>query len=63
VSRKKNVLNTSFRSATQATDSTCSGWSANSAATIPLRHRAPVIFLSRMYSRRAFAIWKSRFVR
>ena len=37
VSRKKKPLRTSFRSATQATDSTCSGWSAKIAATIALR--------------------------
>ena len=41
VSRKKNVLSTSLRSATQATDSTCSGWSANSAATKALGQNAP----------------------
>ena len=40
---KKNVLRTSFRSEIQATDSTCSGCSPNSAATSPLRHTAPVI--------------------
>ena len=43
VSIRKNVLSTSFRSETQATDSTCSGCSANRAATRALRHRAPVI--------------------
>ena len=40
---KKNVLNTSFRSDTQATDSTCRGWRAKRAATKALRQTAPVI--------------------
>ena len=38
----KNVLKTSLRSATHATDSTCSGCKANSAATTAGRHCAPV---------------------
>ena len=38
---KKNPLNTSLRSATQATDSTRSGWMANTAATKALRQNAP----------------------
>gem|GEM_PF-3964713 len=42
VSRKKNPLNTSLRSDTQATDSARNGWTANSAATNALRHRLPV---------------------
>ena len=37
------MLSTSLRSATQATDSTWSGWTAKSAATNALRQRAPVI--------------------
>ena len=40
---QKSVLRTSLRSAIHATDSTCSGCRANSAATHALRHRRPVI--------------------
>ncbi len=40
--RKKSVESRSFRSEIQATDSTCSGWTANRAATTQLRARAPV---------------------
>ena len=40
-SMKKNALNTSFRSDTQATDSTRKGWMANTAATKALRHSRP----------------------
>ena len=39
---QKSALSTSLRSEIHATDSTCSGCSANSAATNALRHRAPV---------------------
>ena len=46
VSMKKNVLSTSFRSETQATDSTCNGMQAKSAATKALRQNAPVRRLS-----------------
>ena len=42
-SSQKSVLSTSFRSAIHATDSTCSGWMPNSAATHALRQRCPVI--------------------
>ena len=40
-SRPKQVLNTSLRSATHATDSTCTGCSPNNAATSTLRQIAP----------------------
>ena len=41
-SSPKNALKTSLRSATHATDSTCNGCKANSAATNALRHVAAV---------------------
>src|SRR5438874_10350569 len=63
VSIKKNVLSTSFLSAAQATDSTCSGWSANRPATKALRHSAPVSRRSRRNSNTAFAVWNSKLVR
>ena len=40
---KNSPLSTSFRSATQATDSTRNGWMANTAATKALGQRSPVI--------------------
>ena len=43
VSTKKRPLSTSLRSATHATDSTCSGWTAKTAATKALRQSVPVI--------------------
>src|SRR6266850_1843029 len=43
VSNQKKALKTSLRSATQATDSTCKGCHANSAATHALRQSARVI--------------------
>ena len=55
VSSQKNVLSTSFRSDTQATDSTCSGWIANSAATTALRPTVPVMRRSAMNSSSVFA--------
>jgi len=42
VNMKKNPLNTSLRSETQAIDSARRGWTAKSAATKALRHRLPV---------------------
>ena len=39
VSMKNNPLRTSFRSVTQATDSTCNGWIANNAAVNALGHK------------------------
>ncbi len=41
--RKRSVLSVSLRSATHATDSTCSGCTAKSAATITLRQNARVV--------------------
>ena len=41
-SKAKKVLNTSLRSAIQATDCTCKGCNANKAATKPLRTIFPV---------------------
>lgn len=60
---KKRVLRTSFRSATQATDSTWTGWSANSAATKALRHRAPVIMSSSRNRSTVLAMWKATLVK
>ena len=60
---KKNALSTSFRSATQATDSTCSGCQANNAATQALRHSAPVMRLRTRKSSSVLAVCSSRFVR
>ena len=60
---KKNVLSTSLRSATQATDSTWRGWTANRAATKALRQTAPVMRRSRKKSRSVLARWNSRLVR
>ena len=40
---KNRPLSTSLRSATQATDSTRKGWMANTAATMALGHRSPVM--------------------
>ncbi len=42
VANQNRALSTSLRSATQATDSTCRGWTANRAATRKLRQTAPV---------------------
>ena len=60
---KKNVLNTSFLSATHATDSTCSGCSAKSAATSADRHRAPVMRRNTTNSSTVLAACSSRLVR
>ena len=60
---KKNALSTSLRSATQATDSTCSGCQANRAATRALRQGAPVIWFSARNSRSVVAMCKPRLVR
>src|SRR5580658_1867514 len=43
VKKKKNALNTSLRSATHATDSTCKGCHPKSAATAAGRQTAPVM--------------------
>ena len=55
VRRKKKVLRTSFRSEIQATDSTWSGCTANSAATTRLGHSAAVQRRSRANSISVFA--------
>ena len=55
VRNQKNPLNTSFRSATHATDSTCSGWIAKSAATTALRQGCRVIRVRTANSRQALA--------
>ena len=60
VSRKKSVESTSLRSAIQATDSTCSGCTANSAATAALGQRRPVIRRSATNSSTASAACKQR---
>ena len=60
---KKNALNTSLRSATHTTDSTRSGWIANTATTKALRHRHPVIRRSTMNSRITVAVCSRTLVR
>src|SRR6516164_3530827 len=60
--RKKKVHNRFLRSAIHATDSTFSGWIANSAATRKLRHVAPVKRSNNIHSTTAFATCKSRLV-
>ena len=62
VSSQKTVLNTSLRSAIQATDSTCIGWMANNAATNALRHREPVTLSSSENSSSTHARCSKRFV-
>ena len=62
VSIQKKALNTSLRSAAHATDSTWSGCQANKAATIALRHRAPVSCLNQRNNSKVLATWKSRLV-
>ena len=52
---KKSPLKTSLRSATQATDSTRSGWMAKIAATHALGQSAPVIRRSAKSRRTAAA--------
>jgi hypothetical protein len=60
---KKKALSTSFRSATQATDSICKGCHANKAATKALRHTAPVICLSTAKRRSVLVMWNPRFTK
>jgi hypothetical protein len=62
VSIKNNALSTSFRSDTQATDSTWSGCTAKKAATRALAHSAPVIEDITMKSRIVPARWIRTFV-
>ena len=52
---------TSFRSATQATDSTWVGWTAKSAATSALRQVAPVIRRKTRNTSTAFAACRTTF--
>ncbi len=56
---KNTPLRTSFRSAIQATDSTCKGCKANTAATQALGHNRPVI-LNKTSSKRTTAAACSR---
>src|SRR5215470_378664 len=56
VSKKKNVLRTSFRSAAQATDSTRSGCQANRAATLALHQILRVSPLNSKNSSAALAL-------
>src|SRR5262245_12116935 len=59
----KNPLNTSLRSASHTTDSTCCGWTANNAATNALAARTPVVWLKKVNSNRVVATWKVRLIR
>ena len=61
MSIQKSVLSTSFRCDTHATDSTCMGWSAKSAATQALRPTAPVVAMKTAYSRTALAACSAAF--
>ena len=60
---KKKALSTSLRSATHATDSTRSGWMANTAATNALRQRAPVVRRKIRNSRMTDAVCNMTLVR
>src|SRR5580704_2405971 len=62
VSIQNSVLRTSFRSDTQATDSTWSGCAANSAATNALGPSRPVIAWSRPNRSSVFTMCSSRLV-
>jgi len=55
------VLNTFFRSAAHATDSTLIGCSAKQAATIRLRQRNPVALCSSRKRRTALTTWSKTF--
>ena len=50
VRNQKQALSTSLRSATQATDSTCSGCNANKNAANALRQRVPVARCRKMHN-------------
>ena len=54
----KSVERTSFRSAIHATDSTCAGWMAKSAATKALGQTAAVIRRSAAKRKQALRAWK-----
>src|ERR1051326_6855324 len=62
-SRPKNMLKTPLRSATHATDSTCTGCSANKAARKALGHRAFVNRRSTKNKSTELAACKSRFTK
>jgi len=60
---QNSVLSTSLRSEIHATDSTCSGCRAKSAATAKGRHRAPVMRRSTWNRSRALAQWNTTLTR
>ena len=60
---KNNPLNTSLRSDTHATDSTCKGWMANSAATKAPGQNVPVSRRNKRNSSTAFAACRITLVR
>ena len=57
---KKSPESTSLRSETQATDSTCSGWTAKTAATKALRPTPRVMRASAKKSTSVAAAWSAR---
>ena len=63
VSIQNNVLSTSFRSATHATDSTRNGCNPNNAANTAGRQSAAVIRLNTTNNRTVEAAWRRTFVR
>src|SRR5215831_951807 len=63
VNNQKSVLNTSLRSATQATDSTCRGCNANNPATKALGHVCRVARRNVRKSSTLFAACSSTFVK
>src|SRR5664280_184000 len=63
VSIQKNMLRTSLRSDTHATDSTCNGCNANNAATHALRQCAPVNRRNSRNNSTVLAACRSTFVR
>ena len=59
-SKPKKAASVSLRSAAQATDSTCNGWRAKSAATSALGQRAPVAAAEKQKNEAGlFATWMS----
>jgi hypothetical protein len=63
ITERKDVLSTSLRSVTHATDSTCIGWRAKAAATNALGQSEPVILFRTAKSSRVFARCTSRFTK
>ena len=61
-SMKKRPERTSLRAETQATDSTCKGWTAKTAAAKALRGSSPASLESATNSRALASAWSSRFV-